>query len=180
MQNIVSILKKDGIGVFPTDTLYGLVGSANSARAVEKIYAVKKRDLKKPLIVLISKLSDLETFGIKLTKLQMECVRRIWPGKVSIIFPCRGKKFSYLHRGSESLAIRFPKQKTLCELLRKTGSLVAPSANPEGLPPAETIREAREYFGDAVDFYFAGGRKKGKPSKLIRLLPDGTIETLRE
>jgi L-threonylcarbamoyladenylate synthase len=179
MQDIVSILKKDGIGVFPTDTLYGLVGSAFSKHAVEKIYAVKKRDTKKPLIVLISKWSDLKTFGIELSKLQMACVRRVWPGKVSIIFPCPGKKFAYLHRGTDSIAVRFPKQKTLCTLLNKTGPLVAPSANPEGLPPAENIREAREYFGDAIDFYYAGGRKKGKPSKLIRLLPDGTIETLR-
>ncbi len=179
MQDIVSILKKGGIGVFPTDTLYGLVGSAGSKRAVERIYAVKKRDTTKPLIVLISKWGDLETFGIKLTKSQRVYVERVWPGRVSIIFPCPGKKFSYLHRGTGSIAIRFPWNKTLQTLLRKTGPLVAPSANPEGLPPAETIRDARHYFGDTVDFYYAGGRKKGNPSKLVRLSPEGILETLR-
>ncbi|MBP7805265.1 MAG: threonylcarbamoyl-AMP synthase [Candidatus Pacebacteria bacterium] len=179
MKEIVSILKKGGIGVFPTDTLYGLVGSAGSRRAVERIYAVKKRDTKKPLIVLISKWSDLEAFGIKLTKSQMTYARRVWPGRVSIIFPCPDKKLSYLHRGTGSIAIRFPRNKVLQLLLRKTGPLVAPSANPESLPPAETVREARDYFGDTADFYYPGGRKKGNPSRLIRLSSDGIPETLR-
>ncbi len=179
MKEIVSILKKGGIGVFPTDTLYGLVGSAGSKRAVERVYVVKKRDTTKPLIVLISKWSDLETFGIKLTKLERVYAERVWPGRVSIIFPCPSKKFSYLHRGTGSIAIRFARNKTLQTLLRKTGPLVAPSANPESLPPAETIREAREYFSDTVDFYYAGGRKKGNPSRLIRLSSDGIPETLR-
>ncbi len=63
-----------------------------------------------------------------------------------------------------------PADKALHTFLKKTGPLVAPSANLQGVPPAETIAQAKKYFGNTVDFYLAGGRKKGKPSKIISLV----------
>jgi L-threonylcarbamoyladenylate synthase len=62
-----------------------------------------------------------------------------------------------------------PRKATLRNFLKRTGPLVAPSANPEGEKPAETIAEAETYFGSRVDFYLSGGRKKGNPSTLISL-----------
>jgi len=52
-------------------------------------------------------------------------------------------------------------------LLKKTGPLVAPSANREGMLPAQTIGDALRYFGEHVDFYSDGGKRGGKPSTLI-------------
>lgn len=169
MEKSIQSIKKDGIGILPTDTLYGIIGSAFSKRAVKRIYEVKGRDEKKPFIILISDVSDLKKFGIKITKEQKTFLEKVWPGPVSIILPCPQKKFEYLHRGTKSLAFRLPKNKKLQELLKKTGPLVAPSANPQGLEPAHTIVEAKRYFGDTIDFYIAGGTKKGKPSAIISL-----------
>ena len=53
LDNIIKILKSGGVGVMPTDTLYGLVGSAFSKEAVKRIYKIKNRDKKKKLIILI-------------------------------------------------------------------------------------------------------------------------------
>ena len=64
-QKIIKILKNSGIGVLPTDTIYGLVGRALDKKTVERIYKVRKRNPKKPLIILISSLSDLKLFGVK-------------------------------------------------------------------------------------------------------------------
>ncbi len=164
------MIKKDGVGVLPTDTLYGIVGSAFSKRVVERIYALKGRNTKKPFIVLIHSILDLKKFGIKIAPAQKKILDSVWPGPVSVILPCPQKKFEYLHRGTKSLAFRLPKNRMLREILKKTGPIVAPSANPEGLPPAATVAEARKYFGGSVDFYLAGGRKVGKPSKIISLL----------
>ncbi len=157
------LLKKDGIGVLPTDTIYGLVGSALSKKAVEKIYKIKKRNLKKPLIVLISSLKDLEIFKIKIDK------NLIWPYKTSLILSCSNQKFSYLHRGANSIAFRMitSKNKNLLNLIKKTGPLVAPSANPEGEKPAEIISQAKKYFGTKIDFYLNRGLRKSKPSTII-------------
>ncbi len=168
--NELDILADNGIGVIPTDTLYGVVGSAFSQKAVEKIYSVKGRDENKPFIILISTIGDLEKFGIELLPGQTEFLNSVWPGAVSLILPCLKKEFEYLHRGTNSLAFRLPDDKNLLEFLKKTGPLVAPSSNPQGKVPAHTLGEAKKYFGDNVDFYIDGGEKNGQPSKIVSLL----------
>jgi Putative translation factor (SUA5) len=60
------------------------------------------------------------------------------------------------------------------------GPLVAPSANPEGLPPARDVKEAMEYFGDKVDLYVRGARLEGKPSTIVKFISDKTIKIVRE
>ena len=80
----------------------------------------------------------------------------------------------------ESMAFRLPAIKELRDLLLQTGPLIAPSANPEGLAPASDTAQAEEYFGHEIDMYIDGGKIEGKPSKLIKLHKDGTVNILRE
>ncbi len=166
-KKLIQELKSGAIAVIPTDTIYGLAGSAQNQKTVERIYKIKRRNPKKPYIILISSLEDLKLFRIKIDKNTKKLLKKFWPGKVSIIFPCENKKLSYLHRGKNSLAFRLPAKKYLLNLLKKTGPLVAPSANPEGLESAKTTVEARKYFGKNVDFYVSAGKLKSLPSKLI-------------
>lgn len=175
---VIKILRRGGVGVLPTDTIYGIVGSALKIKIVERIYRLRKRNPRKPMIILIGSITDLRRFGVNVDSKTNKILKRFWPGKVSIILPCPSKKFAYLHRGAKTLAFRLPAKKSLRALLRKTGPLVAPSANPEGKPPAKTIREARRYFGDKVDFYIEGGRLTRKSSKLIKMV-DGKSIILR-
>ena len=195
------IIKKEGVGVFPTDTLYGVVGSAFSRKAVARIYKLRKRNPKKPLIILIHALADIDLFGITPDLKDKKILRTLWPGKVSVIVPCKPsnttltgsaktagvkvdilgkrKKFAYLHRGTDALAFRVPASSALRRLLKKTGPLVAPSANLEGEPPAKTVAEAEKYFGDTVDFYVDRGRLTSQPSTLITL-ENGRISVVRK
>lgn len=180
----IKILKSGGIGVLPTDTLYGLVGSAMKKKTVERIYQLRKRNLQKPMVILIGSENDLKSFGIlwhhgdragtvPQVPYLKEVLERVWPGEVSVILPlakASQKKFWYLHRGVGSLAFRLPKSLWLRDLLKKTGPLVAPSCNFEGEKPAETIREAKAYFRDKVDFYASASKRlKGLPSTLIAI-----------
>jgi len=165
----IQILQNGGVGVLPTDTLYGVVGSAFSKKAVSKIYKLKKRNPKKPPIILISSVSDLLLFKVKVDAKLKKMLTRLWPGKVSVILPCRLKKYTYLHRGTKTLAFRVPASIEVRKLLKKTGPLIAPSANPEGKKPAVSINQARKYFDDAADFYVGGGKRSLKPSTLIAI-----------
>lgn len=176
---IVSILKSGGVGILPTDTLYGLVASAFDEKAAERIYELRKRTPDKPMIILISSLEDLKTFGIELSFSQFETVEKIWPGKVSIVFACNSEKYSYLHRGKNTLAFRLPREEWLRELLRQAGPLVAPSANFEGEAPARTISEAKKYFAEDVDFYVDFGKLDSEPSTIVKL-ENGELKVLRE
>ena len=174
----------DGIGILPTDTLYGLVGSALSPEVVDRIYKLKKRKLNKPFIILIASLDDLKLFEVSLDKFQEEFLQKNWPNPLSVILACSPReagpesKFEYLHRGTKTLAFRIPKDEKLLEYLKKSGPLVAPSANPEGKKPAETLEEAKKYFGDRVDFYIDGGKLSGQPSTLVSI-KNGKIDIIR-
>jgi len=174
---VVDCLRNGGVGVIRTDTLYGLVASVLSKKAVERVYKLRHRDSRKACIVLIADESHLPAAPPFYAE---QVIRHSWPGPVSIILPINDAVPEWIHRGTGGLAMRVPADAELRELLLKTGPLIAPSANHEGQPPAETISEAQAYFGDEVDFYVNSGPvMHHSPSKLLRPLADGTIERLR-
>lgn len=167
------------IGIIPTDTIYGVAASAFSKKAVERAYKVLKRNPKKPFIVLISSLNDLSLFKIKIDSKTQKILHTLWLDKISVILPISKQKLRYLHRGIGSLAFRMPKKPSLQKLLKKTGPLISTSANPEGAKPAETIAEAKKYFGNRIDFYADGGKIKSLPSTLVEI-KEGRIRVIRK
>lgn len=164
---IADVLRQGGVGVIPTDTIYGIVGSAGDKKTVERIYKLRKRNSKKPFIILIPSAVGLKNFGVKLDKYHKAFLKEAWPGPISVILPTPAAKYKHLHRGTKSLAFRVPASSKLRKLLEKTGPLVAPSANWEGQKPARTIKEAQKFFGPNVEFYMDAGRVIGKSSTLI-------------
>lgn len=174
-ENVTRLLREGGIGVVRTDTLYGVVGRADNQAAVKRIYDVKGRTSTKSPIVLIDSVEKLWDSYDAETLRRLE---ELWPGENSVILPAKNAP-EWITRGNGSVAYRVPDDKALRELIAKTGPLAAPSANPEGQPPAMNVAEARAYFGDNVDFYVDGGEvTDNAPSKLYRLQPDG-LERLR-
>lgn len=163
-----SSLRSGKIAVIPTDTIYGVAASALSKKAVARAYKILRRNPKKPFIVLASSLKELESFGVFPDAKTGKILKKIWPGKVSIVLPLGLKKYQYLHRGTKTLAFRIPKNKKLISLLKKTGPLISTSANPEGGKPAETVAQAKKYFGDTIDFYIDGGKIKSRPSTILK------------
>jgi L-threonylcarbamoyladenylate synthase len=175
IRSAVEILKKGGVGVMATDTIYGIVSSAFSSEAVDRVYKLKQRDSAKPLIVLVSCIEDLEKFGIVLTAELVEKLKQYWPGSYSIILPVVGQRLAYIHRGTHRIAFRVPAKKDLLKVLEQTGPLVAPSANIEGMPPAKTIKEAQNYFGARADFYVDEGEMKNKASTILSFEGDKVV-----
>lgn len=173
--SLVETLRNGGVAVIRTDTIYGIVAKADNERAVERIYSIKSRTPSKSSIVLLAKSN--EVFDTPSPE-ELVMMDGLWPGKISIIFPS-AKAPAWLDRGNESIAYRMPDDENLRKLLERTGPLVAPSANPEGLPPAMNIQEAMDYFGDSVDVYVDGGQViDNTPSKLFKVTPEG-LERLR-
>lgn len=178
-RNLAESLLKGNLVVMPTDTLYGIVGRAEDQNTVERIYAARKRNPAKPCIILISDMGELAKFGIVTAPAQSKVIST-FTEPTSFILDCRDSKWEYLHRGTKTLAFRIPQVEELRKLLKKTGPLIAPSANTEGMPPAKNITEAKKYFGSLVDFYADGGEITGKASKVVRLREDGKVEIIRE
>jgi L-threonylcarbamoyladenylate synthase len=171
---IKEVIGGGGLVCAPTDTLYGLLGSALKRDAVEKVYRIKGRERSKPLIVLFSSVKEMEDYGVRVPKE----LRSLYPAPLTVILPLEeNSPFREVFK-REDLAVRVPDEPFLLEVLRETGPLFAPSANPSGLKPAESCRECREYFKEGVELCVEG-RARGKPSTLIRLTGEG-FEVLRE
>ncbi len=176
LPEIVDWLMAGKIGVLRTDTLYGLVCCADNQAAVERIYVSKGRDGDKSPIVLVAnqqQLLDRPSESIR------QFLETVWPGKVSVVLPSSTAPY-WIERGNSSVAYRLPEGAWLQTLLTQTGPLIAPSANLQGRPPAETIEQAIAYFSDTIDFYVDGGEvTDGTASQMLRIDASGTIERLR-
>jgi L-threonylcarbamoyladenylate synthase len=164
------------VGVLPTDTVYGLVARAGDQTAVGRLYDLKSRE-HKPGTIIAADIDQLVELGVK--RRYLKAVEQFWPGPVSVIIPC-GPELEYLHQGKSSLAVRLPENAGLQKFLEETGPLLTSSANHPDEPTANTVDEAKKYFGDQVDFYVDGGDLSDhKPSTIIRIVDDA-IEVIRQ
>jgi len=177
VNEVTDILQRPGaIAIIPTDTVYGVVARATDRSAVEQLYQLKRRE-SKPGTLVAASIDQLVELGIP--RRYVVAVEQFWPGAVSVVVPC-GPELDYLTQGRRSLAIRIPDDTALTELLTQTGPLLTSSANQPGEPPANTMGEARAYFGDQVDYYQDGGDLSGRQSSTVIRVIDDAIEVLRE
>lgn len=175
-QELIKLLTKGAVGVLPTDTVYGIVAVAANKEAVIRLYATKNRE-QKPGTVIAANLDQLVQLGIK--RRYLLAVEQFWPGPVTVVLPTGDPELNYLDQGVVSLAVRVVDHPELVELLEKVGPLLTSSANQPGEPPANTIEDAKAYFGSSIDFYVDGGDLGGRqPSTIIKILDD-TIEVIR-
>lgn len=172
----VTILLGGGVGVMPTDTVYGLVARAADEQAVARLYAVKHRK-HKPGTVIAASVEQLVELGIP--KRYLSAVEHLWPNSLSVEIPL-GDRLTYLHQETGRQAYRVVADPKVREVLEKTGPLLTSSANQPGEPGATSIQQAYDYFGEEVDFYVDAGDLSGRaPSTIIRVVDDA-IEIIRE
>lgn len=179
---IVEVLKNDGVVILPTDTIYGISCSALSPNAIERVYALRKRDLDKPCIILISNLKQLELFGIEISTRERIFFEKIWPGKVSVVLPVpssKQKEFEFLHRGKNALGFRMPNFLLIKQIIDQVGPLISTSVNPQGFPFAKNIKDAKKYFEDEIDLFLDVGELEVSPSTLVSIT-ENKLEILRK
>jgi L-threonylcarbamoyladenylate synthase len=148
------VLKKGGLVAFPTDTVWGVLARMEDEAACRRIYALKGREERKPLQVLVAGLEDalrLSDLG-PLEERFLRLAEAFWPGALTIVVPGRGIP-PWISRDG-SVGLRMPALEALRELLRRVGGhAAATSLNRSGEPPVRTEAEARAF---PVDFVFPG------------------------
>lgn len=173
---IVRLLSEGGVGVIPVDTVYGLVCCARNQKAVERLYSLKQRQ-RQPGTTIAASIVQLKDLGFALRSLR--AVEHLWPNAISVEMGA-SKIAPYLSTGQPTMAVRIPAGELLRELLESTGPLMTTSANYPGEPTATNIDQARDIFGDTIDFYVDGGDLGGHlPSTIIRTVDD-YIEVIRQ
>ena len=176
----VAVLGRGGLVVFPTESVYGVGADAASSAAIERLVAVRGRDEGKPILVLASDLRMVTQVVRHVPLLARRLAARLWPGALTLVLPARDGLPGALTAGTGTIGVRIPDHATARALVAALGRPVtAPSANPPGKKPAETIDEARAYFDAAVDAYLDGGRCEGAPSTVVKIDGEAFI-VLRE
>lgn len=175
IEDLVEHLQGGGIAIIRTDTLYGIVARAADEAAVEQVFSVKSRDRNKPLIVLLAAANQAYDDA---AVVEQYSARADVPTTVIVDSPHAP---SWLRHADGSVGYRVPLDKAVRDLLAQTGPLVAPSANPQGLPPATSIESARTYFKDEISTYVDGGIVPADqpPSRIVKRMTDGSIVRLR-
>ncbi len=180
---IAKMLNKNKIGIFPTETVYGIIAKATSTKALKRIYKVKKRDENKALIVLIASLSMLDDIGLKVSPKEQELMTKFWPGALTIILDIKDS-FSLsplVLGGNKTLAVRYTSKEILQKVIALANTpVVAPSANFQGEKAGTNPKDLLSSFAGQVDFLVDEGIiSRDIPSTLVRVEKD-KVKVLRE
>lgn len=145
-------LKKGAVIAFPTDTVWGIGCLPDNEVACQKIYSIKQRDGKKPLILLGEKIDDFLPYIQELPPLAKELASKYWPGALTIIVKKSPFVGDYISSGMDTVGLRIPNHPVLLEILKKTGPLATTSANLSGEPAAMNFEQTNDYVGTQVEF----------------------------
>ena len=152
--DINEILNNDGVIAFVTDTVWGIGCLPTSKKAVERIYEIKHREAKKPLILMSDEVYPLFDY-IKqpIEKKAQQLIKKHFPGALTLILEKSEKTPYYITSEMETVGIRVPDNQTFAKICQSIDGrvLATTSANISGEPPALTYEEAIEYIGDKVD-----------------------------
>ena len=176
LQKALKFIKDNEPIILPTDTVYGLVCRYDSKSAVGKIYQLKKRTRKKPLILLGYNWKALKKF-VKLPIRHSSFVIRHskWPGPLTIVLPASKRVPKFLNKGFKTIGVRVPNNKFLLRLLKYCPGqvLASTSANISGKKDVNEIANKVKLFIRAKR-----GEMSYKPSRVVEIRND-RIKILR-
>ena len=165
IQEAAAVLRRGGLVVFPTETVYGLGANLQDPQAIQELYQVKQRPFEKQVTVHIADWREPESHGVIVTPLAKKLMNRFWPGPLTLI----------LSRPDRStLGFRMPSHPVALALLKAAGvPVVATSANLSGNPPPRKAQDILPDLADKVDFLLdAGPAPVGIESTVVDLSSD--------
>jgi L-threonylcarbamoyladenylate synthase len=181
ISEVVAILKGGGVIGFPTETFYGLGADARNEAAIGKIFDVKGRDFKNPILVVIGERKHLDIFAADISPAEKTLMDRFWPGPVTILFRATAAVSPRLTAGSGRIGIRLTSHPIAGELSRRLGGpLTATSANLSGAPECSTAADVLSQLEGKIDGLVDGGSTPGGKGSTIVDAADSPVRILRE
>jgi L-threonylcarbamoyladenylate synthase len=168
IDEIVEVLRRDGVIVYPTETFYGLGANVFSARAIQEVYRLKKREAIKPLSVVISDISMLDQIVSEIPPLFRPLISEYWPGPLTIILKASSEVPKEL-QGEGTIGVRLTGHKWVRSLVSQAHfPITATSANISGEKEISSPHLATELYMGKVDLIVDGGVTQGiVPSTVV-------------
>lgn len=156
-----SILKSGGLVAFPTETVYALGADATNAKAVKKVYEVKGRPLDKPLIVAVSKKSDIDKVAKNIPSTARLLIDKFMPGALTLLLDRADCIPDAVTAGTDTVAVRIPDNETALKLIELSGRpIVVPSANTSDKPSPTLASHVIDDLDGKIEFVLDGGASK--------------------
>lgn len=182
LESALATLRKGGLILYPTDTIWGIGCDATNPQAIRRVFDLKNRDDRKSLIILLTEEKDVFTY-VAAPPPQFHDLRRSSEKPTTFIFEGAIGLPENLIAENGSIAIRWvedPFCKALIKRLRKP--LVSTSANISGNSSPRMFSEISEAIRNGVDYIVHHRQSEEVPaaaSRILRFQPDGTTELIR-
>ena len=157
-----AVLKGGGVIAYPTETFYGLGVDATNVKAVERLFAVKGRDFKNPIPVVVGDIAILNQVVTDVPPLAQKLIDRFWPGPLTLVFSAAPVIPDRLTADTGKIGVRISSHPIARLLTGQLGSpLTSTSANRSGQKECITAQEVMEKIGDDLDGIIDGGETPG-------------------
>jgi L-threonylcarbamoyladenylate synthase len=177
----VEALRRGGLVLMPTETVYGLAADAANPAAITSIFEAKGRPRFNPLIAHVTGVGAAERFA-DFDQRARRLAEAFWPGPLTLVVPITAEAAvcDLARAGLDTVAVRAPDHPQAQVLLQAFGGPVcAPSANRSGRPSPTTLQDAKDETGAAAQAWLDGGPcHVGLESTVVAVL-DGAPRLLR-
>lgn len=166
IEEAVKVLKRDGIVVYPTETVYGLGCDALSEEAIHRLYEVKMRPLSKPISIAVADMDMLRAVAV-VGEREERFIERFLPGPVTVVLPAKSCIPAVLTGGTGLIGIRMPDNAVAVEIIERLGvPITSTSANISG----NTAPVHRNQVDVVYDYIIDAGSLPGTPSTVVDLV----------
>ena len=172
LKEIAEIIKKGGIGIVPTETVYGIGANGLDEKAVEKIYLAKGRKQDNPINLLVNNIEMVEKVAKNISELEYKLMKTFFPGPFTIILNKKDIVPNIVTANQNTVGVRMPKNDIALKLIEYAGvPIAAPSANISGKPSGTDFKDIYNDFKDKVDFMIDGGESNiGIESTIVKVI----------
>jgi len=175
-----AVLRSGGVVAFPTETYYGLAVDPFNQAALSSLFALKRRSVDKPVLLIIDNPSQLVSLVAEIPPPFPLLMQRFWPGPLTLVFPGAASLSEMLTGCRGTIGVRVSSHPVARQLVSTFGQpITATSANLSGYKPAVTASEVREQLGLEVDFVLDGGETPGGQGSTLLGCQDGKVCLLR-
>ncbi|MET2984625.1 L-threonylcarbamoyladenylate synthase [Aureibaculum conchae] len=182
INKVVEVLKKGGLVIYPTDTIYGLGCDITNAKALEKIARIKGIKLAKAnLSFVCNDLSHLSDYVKQINTATFKILKRALPGPYTFILP-GNNNLPKAFKNKKTVGIRVPDNSIVREIVRELGNPIVSTSIRDDDDVIEYTTDPElifEKWQKLVDIVIDGGYGDNQPSTVIDLSQD-EIEVVRE